>query len=157
MLQDDGSQILAFLPCDEGGSGLAALDFALWAVDRGGVTAPAAVPITGPATSSTDTTPTVTWNTVSGAHRYHLLVTRTTDGVVIVNNTNLTGTSLNIGTPQKAGGYQVKMRAVNDKGDAGAWSTRNFTITALPGPTITGPATNSTDTTPRLGCRVVKG
>ncbi|GAB4143262.1 MAG: hypothetical protein Tsb009_14210 [Planctomycetaceae bacterium] len=108
--------------------------------------------VTGPASSTTDNTPTITWNNQTDAVRYEVVVYRVSTGSMVASNNNVTGTSWTVSSQLATGDYKVYVRAVNAGGIAGEWGMRNFTINALTAGnvTVTGPSGSTSDTTPTI-------
>ena len=87
--------------------------------------------IIGPTGTTTDTTPTFSWNATAGAARYELWVYNFTTGVhQVIHDTNITSTSYTSGIALTAGHtYWFWVRAFNGDDLAGDWSDRSeFTI-----------------------------
>ena len=84
--------------------------------------------------------PTLKWNAVSGAAKYEVYRARSKDGDYIKYST-VTGTSYtNTGYIENGNTYYYKVRALDAKGTAGAWSSI-VSVTykqTLPAPTVTG-------------------
>ena len=89
--------------------------------------------IIGPTGTTTDTTPTFSWNATAGAARYELWVYNFTTGVhQVIHDTNITSTSYTSGIALTVGHtYWFWVRAFNDDDLAGEWSDRSeFVIIA---------------------------
>ena len=84
--------------------------------------------------------PTLTWNAVSGAAKYEVYRARSKDGDYIKYST-VTGTSYtNTSYIENGNTYYYKVRALDAKGTAGAWSSV-VSVTykqTLPAPAVTG-------------------
>ncbi len=72
--------------------------------------------------TTTDTTPTFTWQPVLDADRYILRVRRVSDNAVVLRETNLTGTQFTPTTPLPKGEFRAWLRAVSTDGTVSAWS-----------------------------------
>jgi hypothetical protein len=128
------------------------------------VAAPSAPTLVSPANGATgvSTTPTLSWNSVSGADRYEVEVHGNSGFTnIIFQNLNVTGTSVNVSPALQNGTtYYWRVRAVNDGGTSG-YSSRSFTtIVAAPSaPTLVSPANGATgvSTTPTLSWNSVSG
>lgn len=124
-----------------------------WGMLNFTVTPPGATTITGPSGATSDTTPTITWNAVTDADHYEVLVYSSTRGALVLDNANVSATSLTAGSSLQADSYQAYVRAVNSTGDSGTWGSLGFSITAAATPesvVITGPTGSTTDTTPTI-------
>ena len=108
--------------------------------------------IIGPSGSTTDTTPTITWNAAANADHYSVLVYSTTRGQLVASNANVTGTELTVPTSLAVDTYRVYVRAVSTDGTNGTWGAINFSIaSSAPGNvSIIGPNGSTTDTTPTI-------
>ncbi|MEZ6130797.1 MAG: DVUA0089 family protein [Planctomycetaceae bacterium] len=108
-----------------------------------------AITVATPSGLTVDNTPTVTWNGVEVTDHYQLQVRSSLTGTVLINETNLPGTSTtyDVGTPLDLGSYQVRVRAVESTtGQLGDWSPyRTFRIATAP--EVTAPVTGTTVTT----------
>ena len=108
--------------------------------------------ITSPAAGTIeDATPTFAWRSVTNATQYNLLVTDSTTGVEVVNQTGLTTTSFTPSTPIVDGTYDVVVTGTNEAGTAGPSSTV-LTITIDVGqperPVIVAPGTTTPNARP---------
>jgi len=127
------------------------------------IASPPAPTVTGPTGSSTNLYPTITWTTSKGASSYGLSVYDATTGTNhVIWQQNLTGNSFTPTTPLTAGHqYWAAVRAFNDAGQAGSWSTvLVFTIAKPPAPavpTVTGPTGSVTTLTPTFTWTAVSG
>ena len=85
--------------------------------------------------------PTFTWNSVVGATHYYVYAVDDSTGAVIVNNPNVSGTSLTPSTPlTPEHSYTLYVAAESTNSGDIAWSgPRNFTLAALAAPTLSGP------------------
>ncbi|MEZ6126652.1 MAG: SdrD B-like domain-containing protein [Planctomycetaceae bacterium] len=93
----------------------------------GGLAAPR---LTSPAATTSDRTPTITWNAVTGATGYELWVNHVGITSKVIHETSLTTNSFTPGTNLAAGSYRVWVRAINSAGTLGAWSPAlNFELT----------------------------
>ena len=113
-----------------------------------GTSAPGRPTLTGPASPTTDTTPTFTWNAVAVADTYELLVYNVSQGRQVINQAGIVGTSHTDSTVLQAGEHQAFLRATNSVGTS-VWSVPHF-FTVAPGvqqgpgkPTFTSPADGS--------------
>ena len=101
--------------------------------------------------------PTLKWNAVSGAAKYEVYRARSKDGDYIKYST-VTGTSYtNTGYIENGNTYYYKVRALDAKGTAGAWSSI-VSVTykqTLPAPTVTGG--NDSQGRPTLKWNAVSG
>src|SRR5207253_2545026 len=109
--------------------------------------------LTAPAGSSSNTMPTFTWTASVGATRYDLWVSNLSTGQnQFIRQQNLTTTSFTNDTALPVGSYQAWVQALSSNGSSAGWSAGlSFSIVAnLPpaAPTLTGPATTITTTTP---------
>ncbi|MEZ6127707.1 MAG: hypothetical protein R3C59_03435 [Planctomycetaceae bacterium] len=87
-----------------------------------------------PSGSITDTTPTFTWQALSGSSRYILHVQNLTTGSVVIRDDNLTTTSFTPTTALSSGNYRVWVKAIGASGNFndGTWSAPvDFTIAAV--------------------------
>jgi PKD repeat protein len=115
------------------------------------ILAPAAPTLTGPAATTTDTTPTFTWTASPGASQYDVWAQNQTTGQSQVVRQTVSGTSYTPSSPIPRGQYTVWVRAANNAGAFGAWSAGyNFLLdtTAPAIPTITGPTSPSASLSP---------
>ncbi|MEZ6127577.1 MAG: Calx-beta domain-containing protein [Planctomycetaceae bacterium] len=81
--------------------------------------------VTGPASPTTDTTPTFTWGAIQGAGRYALYVTNMDTDEVVINNTAITATQFTPTTALATGNYRVWVKAIDgvtDDFNSGFWS-----------------------------------
>lgn len=112
------------------------------------VVAPAAPTVTGPSGVVPNGTPTFAWSSTTGAATYDLWVDNLTTGATkVVYQTGLNSTSFTPTTPLGTGNYRFWVRANNDAGSSGAWSTGgDFTVdVALPAvPTFNSPSAGTT-------------
>ncbi len=84
-----------------------------------------------------DSTPTFSWNALTGADRYELVVSRAYGDLgVVFTEANLTGTQYTRSTPLPLGRYTFRVRGVNDPSGAGPVAvpssfsaTTSFTVT----------------------------
>jgi hypothetical protein len=128
------------------------------------ITTPPAPTLASPANGATDvsTTPTLSWNSVSGANRYEVEVHGNSGFTnLIFQNQNVTGTSVSVSPALQNGTtYYWRVRAANDGGESG-WSSRSFTtvVAAPSAPTLASPANGATgvSTTPTLSWNSVSG
>lgn len=90
--------------------------------------------VTGPASPTTDTTPTITWQQVEGAGRYILFVQNADTTTLAFRDDNVTETSYTPAAALPAGNYRVWVKAIDAATNAfnsGLWSNAfNFQITA---------------------------
>ncbi len=110
---------------------------------------PVAPALSAPAAGyqTTNTTPTLTWNTVPDGLTYELQYS--TSSSFASGNVNVPGlgTSYTFGSPLADGHYYWRVRAVNVNAAAGAWSaSRDFTVdtTGPAAPTLSSPADAAT-------------
>jgi hypothetical protein len=108
----------------------------------------------------TDTTPTLSWNSVSGA-TYYKLALADVDGNKVYDLIDVTSTSKTTSTLSKNIEYRWAVKACNDSGCSSASSYRAFTVTdPIPStPSLSSPSDNAelTDTTPTLSWNSVSG
>ncbi|MEZ6132320.1 MAG: choice-of-anchor Q domain-containing protein [Planctomycetaceae bacterium] len=102
-----------------------------WSVPTSFTTSGATTFLTPTATTS-DTTPTFSWQPVTGATRYSLVIFSGTSGnTQAFRDDNVTGTSVTPTTPLAAGNYRVWVRAISGT-TLGEWSLQfNLTIAAV--------------------------
>jgi hypothetical protein len=81
-----------------------------------GVEPPDAPVLTGPITETTNARPQFTWNAVDGADTYELVVYHVANGVPVVQETGITGTSFTPGSDFLAGPHAAYVRATNTEG-----------------------------------------
>jgi fimbrial isopeptide formation D2 family protein/uncharacterized repeat protein (TIGR01451 family) len=93
-----------------------------WSVGRV-VTIGGAPTLLTPGASTSDTTPTFTWNAIQGAANYQIWVDRIGGPAAIINQSGVVGTSFTSATPLAPGGYRVWLRAVGTDGTIGNWSS----------------------------------
>lgn len=96
---------------------------------------PLAPSLIGPSGSTTDNTPTFTWNEAPGATRYELWVNEVNASgqlitPLVIHNTQISTTSYtDSGTTLSSGHYRFWVRAFNELNEAGAWSlSMDFTV-----------------------------
>ncbi len=131
----------------------------------GQVSAPSAPTLASPADGATGVavTPTLSWNSVSGATTYNLQVsTSSTFAATVVNQTGITTTSLALTTALSNNTqYFWRVSATNSAGTSANSTARSFTtIVALPAvPSLSSPADGATgvSTTPALSWAAVSG
>ncbi|MEZ6063177.1 MAG: alpha/beta hydrolase-fold protein [Planctomycetaceae bacterium] len=83
----------------------------------------------GPSGSTTDTTPTFTWEAFGGAVRYILHVSSLDGAGVVIREDFLTATSFTAPTPLASGSYRWWVQAVSGSGQFSFWSiAQDFTI-----------------------------
>jgi hypothetical protein len=125
-----------------------------------GAPAHAAVPgktmLTSPAPFTTDRTPTIAWDGVSGASNYEIWVNNLTSGQSeVIHEYNVTSTTFTPSSDLSFDQFRVWVRASNGEGN-GPWSNhRDFQILDPANdppatPVITGPSASSFDTTPTI-------
>ena len=117
-------------------------------VENNDLAAPAS---TGPGGTSADTTPTFSWNAVSGAETYELWVYyENTQTHQIVYQNGISATSFTPTAELPLGRYQFWVRAHAAGEMISPWSgTAHFLIAEpLTAPTLTAPTGNNSDTTP---------
>jgi hypothetical protein len=107
--------------------------------------------ITGPASATSATTPTITWVPSSGAASYDLWVNDTTTGVVQLRQKNLITNSFTPVAPLTQGHhYTVWVEAFTNSGVGSGWGQPfSFSIVAAT-PTITGPVGSISATMPSI-------
>ena len=96
-------------------------------------TVPAAPKLAGPASgsSTSNTTPDLSWNAVAYGHTYEIQIDNSSGfGSPDYNYTDISSTTRTAG-PLAAGKWYWRVRAVNTLGKAGAWSSAR-TITIIP-------------------------
>jgi hypothetical protein len=98
--------------------------------------------LTSPLTNTTNASPTFTWNAVSGATYYDLWVSDTTTGQSeAIRNGHVVGASYVPTTPLAVGhSYQWWVRAFNDSGNAGGWSSGGYFSVTVETPTLLSPS-----------------
>jgi hypothetical protein len=108
-------------------------------------------------TGTSATLPTFSWNAVVGADHYDIWVQDIQTGQVL-RNQSVTGTTWSPTSPLIQGhGYSWWVRAVDNTGHGGAWSSSlNFSVAALATPTLIGPTGTST-TLPSFNWNAVAG
>ena len=117
-----------------------------------------AAPVTtGPTGTTSDTTPTFTWNAVANATNYELWVYHAnTNTHQIVYETGLTGTSFTPTTALPAGSYTFWVRAHAPDHVSSAWGVGQFNLgVVLTAPALLTPNGNTTDTTPTFSWNAV--
>ncbi len=72
--------------------------------------------------TTSDRTPTLTWTAVTDAARHELWVSRLDGGGVVINETQLTGTSYTPLSNLVPRAYRAWVRAVSSTGQVGPWS-----------------------------------
>jgi hypothetical protein len=114
------------------------------------ITGPVPPTMTAPVGASVNITPTFTWTASGGATRYDLWVSDLTTGQYpILRQQNLLTNSYTPAVPLTVGSYTAWVQAYNGTVALGNWSAgSSFTIVAPAAPTLTGPATTITTTTP---------
>lgn len=103
-------------------------------IGAGSVSSPTQV--LSPTGSGTDTTPTFTWQAITGSSRYILHVQDLTTGNVVIRKNQLTTTSFTPSTALASGNYRVWVKAIGSSGEFtdGTWSTPvDFTVAAATG------------------------
>ena len=86
--------------------------------------------VLGPLGSTSYRTPTFAWSPVQGANSYQLWVSKRDGSGVVINLTNLTGTSYTPATNMAPSDYRVWVRAVSTTGTLSSWSLYvDFTVT----------------------------
>ncbi len=90
--------------------------------------------VTGPASPTADTTPTITWQAIQGAGRYIVYVQNQADSSLVFRVDNVTTASYTVPTALSAGTYRVWVKAIDGTTDlfsSGVWSNAyDFTITS---------------------------
>ncbi|MFO0976766.1 MAG: carboxypeptidase regulatory-like domain-containing protein [Planctomycetaceae bacterium] len=85
--------------------------------------------LTAPSGSTSDTTPTFTWQPVQGAVRYYLWVDKVGSTSQQIRESQLTQTEFTPATPLPAGTYRAWIRAISLTGESSPWSVvREFSI-----------------------------
>ncbi len=88
-----------------------------------------------PTGTTSNQTPTFSWDAVQGASRYQILVHRTDVSTAVINRTNVLTNSFTPTAPLAAGTYRVWVRAFSSSGVVTTWSqTVTFTITKSDSP-----------------------
>ncbi len=110
---------------------------------------PAIPVLSAPPTTTSDLTPTISWNNVSADH-YDLWVDYVTGGVSqIIRQQNLTTTSFTPSVNLGLGSYNVWVRSFDAAGQTRGWSAlRSFQIVVPAMPTLLGPTGTTSDRTP---------
>ena len=89
-----------------------------------------AAPVLNDVPDGSDSTPTITWSSVSGAARYEIFIAlQATPTVPIIRLNGLTDTSFTPATPLALGDYRVWVRSISANSKVSAWSVPDsFTI-----------------------------
>ncbi|MEO2015538.1 MAG: fibronectin type III domain-containing protein, partial [Fuerstiella sp.] len=89
-----------------------------------------AVPVLNDVPDGSDSTPTISWSSVSGAARYEIFISlRATPTVPVLRLNNLTDTSFTPATPLALGDYRVWVRSISTNSEVSDWSVPDsFTI-----------------------------
>eukprot|EP00913_Durusdinium_trenchii_P028498 g26726.t1 len=106
--------------------------------------------ITAPVALANDPTPTIEWTTVAGAATYELMVYNLSTGKAVVEESNIVGTQFTPTTDLLRTEHQAFVRAVDVNGAPGGYSSAYHFSIVLPATTLTGPASNTHDTTPTI-------
>jgi predicted phage tail protein len=103
---------------------------------------------TGPATTTTSTTPTFSWTATTVATQYDLWVVDITHSQQVILNPNITTNTFTPTVPLAAGSYQAWISVTTPFGSS-AWSPEfDFTIVPPARPTLTGPTGSTSTLTP---------
>ncbi|MDQ3854764.1 MAG: hypothetical protein M3281_00035, partial [Chloroflexota bacterium] len=125
------------------GAALADRDVIAWTMDRQLAYAPAPVVLSTPvdAASTGDSTPTLAWAGVAGAHKYQVQVALDLTFSNRVRDVNLTATSYTPASPLVDGRtYYWRVRALDDYG-ASTWSAANqLVVPDVTAPSVAAPA-----------------
>ena len=114
------------------------------------------VTVTGPLISTFDRTPTFTWNAVSGAVGYDLLLRNANNNAAVSNPTNVIGTSYTQPSDRPVGPYRWQILAVLANGlRSQAATTQELFIGGRPN--LLSPAGSTFDTTPTFSWIPVAG
>lgn len=100
----------------------------------GGSATPGPTTVLTPTGSTTDTTPTFSWEAIADSSRYILHVQNLTTGNVVIRENNLTSTSFSPATALPSGDFRVWVKAIGGSGGFadGTWSDSiDFTIAAV--------------------------
>jgi subtilisin-like proprotein convertase family protein len=116
--------------------------------------------LTGPAATTTESRPTISWNAVPGTLRYDVWIDNLSSGAVeLLRNTNVPTTSWVPPENLGIGRYRVWVRAINQLEQPGFWSNaRDFVVNTRA--TITSPKQNEpvvTGTFPAIVWSAVPG
>ena len=104
--------------------------------------APASPTGLSPAGSTSDHTPLLAWNRVSGAVRYEVQVstTATYDGSNVVYSRTTTNRRASVTRPLPTGQVYWRVRGITSTNTNGAWASAALSVTPQPGPTLLAPA-----------------
>lgn len=104
--------------------------------------APAAPGGLAPSGSSSDHTPLLSWNRVSGAARYEVQVSQSSayDGSNVVFNRSTSNRRTAVQTPLPTGTLYWRVRGISASGIAGSWGSTTLSLAAQQGPTLLAPA-----------------
>ncbi|MEO2025576.1 MAG: hypothetical protein ABGZ23_06815, partial [Fuerstiella sp.] len=88
------------------------------------------VPVLNDVPDGSDSTPTITWSSVTGAARYEIFISlQATPTVPVIRLNNLTDTSFTPATPLALGDYRVWVRSISASSKVSDWSVPDsFTI-----------------------------
>ncbi len=89
--------------------------------------------VLSPTGTISDTTPTFTWQAITGSSRYILHVVNLTSGNVVIRESNVATTSFTPATALSAGNFRAWVKAIGPSGEFtdGTWSTPvDFTVAA---------------------------
>lgn len=89
---------------------------------------PGTVTMTGPIGTTSDSTPTITWNAAANAGSYDILIYSTTRGQLVAPATNVTGTSFTVSSAFANDNYCVYVRGVSNNQVLGDWTRLDFSI-----------------------------
>jgi hypothetical protein len=129
-------------------------------VDQANQQSVATPQLIGPAGTATTTQPTLRWNPVGNAARYHLYVYDVTAGQVVINNASVTQASY---TPNLVNGhsYRFWVAAISANGTRSQWSTNlDFTVqqpVATSAPTVLSPSGTQYTRRPSFSWTAVPG
>src|SRR4029077_19368542 len=109
----------------------------------------AAPTFSGPASSTTDTTPTFSWANTAGAAQYDFWVDNVTTGQAqVIRNQALMTNAFTPATPLPASSYQAWIRVTTAAGTSPWSAAYNITITPPAIPTLTAPTGSLAGMTP---------
>lgn len=103
--------------------------------------------LVGPSGPVSDSTPTLNWSGVPGGQTYQIEVLSLSSNVVAFAQSGLNALNYTVPSDLPIGRYRFRVQARSAFGELSTWSdTMDFQIVG--GPTLTGPASSTFDTTP---------
>ena len=104
--------------------------------------APSAPTGLAPSGSTSDHSPLLSWNRVSGATRYEVQVSRTAsyDGSNVLYSRTTTNRRASVATRLPTGLVYWRVRGISSTSANGGWASTTLTLNPQPGPTPAGPA-----------------